>query len=142
MNSIKDLEERLWNLLLTVETRSGQTGAPAVNAEKYQKSNSSTEWEKLAVDALSVMQIAPFAEDHANALMLTIKEMEEMIDDLNNLPESPGRDYIKRSKRMMSEKLRFLSHGTQVIIGMVQYIVKRAEAQQSAVCPSAIGRKQ
>jgi hypothetical protein len=34
MNIIKDLEQMLWNLLLTVETRSGQTGAPAVNAEK------------------------------------------------------------------------------------------------------------
>jgi hypothetical protein len=88
------------------------------------------------------MQIAPFAEDHANALMLTIKEMERMMDDLNNLPESPGRDSIKRSRRMVSEKLRFLSHGTQVIIGMVQYMVQRAESQQSAVCSSAIGRKQ
>jgi hypothetical protein len=55
MSIIKDLEQRLWNLLLAVETRSGQTGAPAVNAENYQKSNSSSEWEKLAVDALSVM---------------------------------------------------------------------------------------
>jgi hypothetical protein len=73
--------------------------------------------------------------------MLTIREMEKMMDDLDNLPESPGRDYIKRSKRMVSEKLRFLSHGTQVIIGMVQYIVKLAEAQRSAVCSSAIGRK-
>jgi hypothetical protein len=73
--------------------------------------------------------------------MLTIKEMERMIDDLDNLTQSPGRDYINHSKSMVSEKLRFLSHGTQVIISIVQYIVKRAEAQQSAVCSLAIGTK-
>jgi hypothetical protein len=141
MNTIKGLEQKLWNLLLAVETRSGQTGAPAINAEKYQKINSSAEWEKIAVDALTVRQIAPSAEDHARALLLTIKEMEKVLDDLNGLAESIREDCIKRSRRMVSEKLRFLSHGAQVVIGRIQYIVKRAEVQQSAVCSFATRRK-
>ena len=133
MNVIKDVEKWLWNGLLMVEMQSGKTGAPAINTQEYHQSNKSCDWESLAVKALGVLQIAPLAVDHANTLLLTVKEIEKMIDDLNSLAEPAEADYLTLSGRMLSEKLRFLSHGTQVIVSKVQYIIKRAEAQQSAV---------
>lgn len=133
MNAIKELEQTLWRILLNVETRSGQTGAPALNAQEYQQNDGSTDWEKLAVDALSVIQIAPSAEDHANALLLSIEEIRKMLDKLDGATQLARGDYIRQSGHMLSEKLQFLFHGTQVAISKIQYIVKRAEAQQSAV---------
>lgn len=133
MDAIKELEQKLWGDLLSVETRSGQTGAPALNAWDNQQNDGSTDWEKLAVDALSVMQIAPLAEDHAQALLVTIEEIKKMLDRLDNATQLGRGDYIRQSGHMLSEKLRFLSHGTQVTMSRIQYIVKRAEAQQSAV---------
>jgi hypothetical protein len=82
LNSIKDLADKMWRFLLYVETRSGQTGAPALNAHKHQKSGESMNWAKLAVDALAVMQIAAAMEDHANGLQVSIGEMRKMLDDL------------------------------------------------------------
>ncbi|KAL4767249.1 hypothetical protein BDW60DRAFT_200444 [Aspergillus nidulans var. acristatus] len=133
MVAINKLEEMLWSILLSIETKTGQTGAPAVNAWEYQRNPNSNDWEKLAVDALSVMQIAPAAEDHATALLLSIEEIKKALDKLDGAVQLARHDYISQSGYMLSEKLDFLSHNTQVIVSKIRYIVKRAGAQQSAV---------
>ncbi|RSL44534.1 hypothetical protein CEP54_014648 [Fusarium duplospermum] len=107
MDAIKELEQTLWRVLLSVETRSGQTGAPALNAQDNQQNDYSTDWEKLAVDALSVMQIAPLAEDHAKALLLTIERMRKILDTLDDATQLGRGDCIRQSGQMSQRSCDF-----------------------------------
>ncbi|KAK4161188.1 hypothetical protein QBC43DRAFT_100637 [Cladorrhinum sp. PSN259] len=135
LDEIKEWRERMWRFLLHVETRSGQTGAPTLGAllRPAMKDKSEEDWGKLAVDALTVMQVAATMEDHANGLQLILTEISGVLHDLEHEVQPEGEKCILQSGRMLSEKIRFLSHDVSINISRLQYIIKRGEAQQSAV---------
>lgn len=109
LGAIKALREYIWRFLLHVETRSGQTGAPTLDALRRwgMKNKDEEDWGKLAVDALKVMQLAAGTEDHANGLQLVLTEMRSMLDDLEHEVRDEEKEYILQSGRLLLEKIRF-----------------------------------
>ncbi|KAK0639499.1 hypothetical protein B0T16DRAFT_336990 [Cercophora newfieldiana] len=135
LDAINKWREYMWRFLLYVETRSGQTGAPALDAleRPVLKYSGEEDWGELAVDALTVMQIAATMEDHANGLRLVLVEMQNMLNGLEQeVPPNQSLSMLQ-SGRLLSGKIRSLSHAVDVTLSQLQYLIKRGEAQQSAV---------
>ncbi|KAK0673174.1 hypothetical protein QBC41DRAFT_298978 [Cercophora samala] len=136
LDAIDHWRRSLWRLLLDVETRSGQTGAPTLHAASQQHQmydKGQDYWVRVAMDALTVMQLAAGMEDHANCLKLILSEMTSM---LSQLPEAAGCGKTSRLVKtgwLIKQKVQSLSHGLDITISGIQYIMKRGEAQQSAV---------
>jgi len=134
-DAIKEQGEYIWRFLLDVETRSGQTGAPALHAPLRPVNGTTTDWGKLAVDALAVMQIAATMEDHANGLQLVLEEMHSILQDMDQEAHREKNGFVLQTGRLVLEKVRSLSQRTRLTVSWLQYIIKRGEAQQSAVSP-------
>ena len=145
---LEDREAELWNLLVDVETRSKQTGAPAINVpfngftEEDWEEDSKTRQERLdseihhvTLDVVGVIQQTTYSESHAKALLLSIEEIRKNIKIVNDMAVPQRMDQISTIGAMFSERLDFLGHRTRVVIGDIEFVEKRAQAQQSAVCP-------
>ncbi|KAF2650926.1 hypothetical protein K491DRAFT_696890 [Lophiostoma macrostomum CBS 122681] len=149
VDRINDEEIALWNLLVRVEGQSKQTGAPAVNGpapysehlkntdeleeEQLQQGRVDSEFQEVTLGVVGVIQRTTSLGSHAKALLLTIEGIQKSIRFVSNVPSTLEADHIKKVGEMLSEKLELLEHRTKVMIGDIEFIEKRAQAQQSAV---------
>lgn len=138
---------QLWNKLVQAETLSGQTNYPAINNTRHprahkgvppdkHKSNRSTshlDFEDVTIEVLGVLQITAYAESHAKSLLLSIEEIQTSIGVVSRKTKTSNAEVITRTGLVLSERLDFLAHRTQVVINNVQFYEKRAQAQQTAV---------
>ena len=143
-------EADLWNLLVDIEGRSEQTGAPAISSSYaydfdntplgaelesmntgQEKTNS--EFQRVTVGVVGVIQRTTSLESHAKALLLSIDEIRKSIEAVNNVASTSTAARLKEIGEILSGKLDLLEHRTRVIMGNIQFVEKRAQAQQSAV---------
>ena len=82
---------------------------------------------------LGVIQLTTHAESHARSLLLSLQEAKKSLALVEALTKKENRDYITRVGSMLSEKLDLHFHRAQVILNDLQFIEKRAQAQQTAV---------
>jgi hypothetical protein len=147
LNLIEDQEMQWWNALVNVETLSRQTGAPAVNfleIVKWEQSGDSeytnmigesdgTRLQSITIGVLQVLQLITYAESHARSLLLAVEEIQKSMETLNTITNAPRKVYMEKAGAVLSEKLDLLAHRIRVVISNIQFVEKRAQAQQSAV---------
>jgi len=148
LDLIERQENNLWEELVKVETLSKQTNRPAVGSSvsydepmmksplagtNLSRNNISDSLQRFTIQVLGVLQEVTYIESHAKALLLLIDKIQRSIDAVNKLAESPQREYIANTGAMLSDSLDILAHRTQVLLADIQFIEKRAQAQQSAV---------
>ena len=140
---------RLWNQLVAVEKRSGQTDAPPVESvvdfggshrgtiqqrdSGTPKNHDGDNFQWITRKVLVVTQLTASAESHAKSLLLSLDEIRKHTSLVNDLIDPAMRDDMRKVSDGLVEKLDLLSHRTQVIMNDVQFIEKRAQAQQSAI---------
>lgn len=139
----------LWNLLVRVEGQSKQTGAPAIKkhiidfagqnsrheaeAENAQKSRVDSDFKQVTIGVVGVIQRTTGLGSHTRALLLSISEMRKSIQAVSNLASAPEAVHLKKIGEMLSGKLDLLEHRTRVMDSDIEFIEKRAQAQQAAV---------
>ena len=126
---------------------SRQTGAPAVNfleIVKWEQSGDSeytnmigesdgTRLQSITIGVLQVLQLITYAESHARSLLLAVEEIQKSMETLNTNTNAPRKVYMEKAGAVLSEKLDLLAHRIRVVISNIQFVEKRAQAQQSAV---------
>lgn len=131
---IDNQEQQLWKSLVDIETQSGLTGAPAIGARSHSAS--------LLIDqnieivtrrALGIVQIATYAGTHAKSLLVMIQSIQESVNKVNAATSHPHKDCIEKAGLILSERLTFLAQTTQVMLGDLEFIEKRAQVQITAV---------
>jgi len=145
---IEEEEADLWNLLVDVETRSRQTGAPAINsASPYddlmvgdrvansiiQQERDDSKFQRITLDVVGIIQRTTYAESHAKALLLSIDEIRKSMEVVRDAAATFKTGHVEKVGEMLSEKLDLLEHKTRVTTGDIGFVEKRAQAQQSAV---------
>jgi hypothetical protein len=151
VDRINKEEVELWNLLVRVEGQSKQTGAPAINGtipdlgysnhddelekEKTQQERVDSEFQQVTLGVVGVIQRTTSLGSHAKALLLSIETIQKSIKIVGDMEPTLDVAHIKKVGGMLSEKLDLLEHRTRVMIGDIEFIEKRAQAQQSAVRP-------
>jgi hypothetical protein len=123
-----------------VEELSGQTAAPTRRSlltppEVSTKRKTNEEFRDITLKILGVLQLTPYAESHAKALLLLIQEMRTGLEAVRKVTDSEALrvEYIIKTGAMLSEKLDLLAHKTQIIMNDIQFLEKRAQAQRTAV---------
>ncbi|KAK2778142.1 hypothetical protein FQN52_002903 [Onygenales sp. PD_12] len=127
-----------WNQLLEVETRSGQTGAPAVHTGGLNvKKVDVKDFDKVTREVLGVIQYTTDAQCHVEQLLVTIEEMQKCVGTVRDAAKATKSDntigYIEKSSLMISEALDFCCHTTKTIVSSIKAVEQRAQAQQSAI---------
>jgi hypothetical protein len=119
----------LWIDLLDAETESGQTGAPAMDAlpRGYRDYGSITNL------VLGVVQKGTSWESYTNALILCIKSIQESISYINTVTPGPRKEITETQSAILTERLEFVSHKSNVMLWDIRYFLRRAEAQMTAV---------
>ncbi|GFG00727.1 hypothetical protein IFM53868_10837 [Aspergillus udagawae] len=142
----------LWNQLLDVETRSGQTSAPRIRfdtgdtsaaAGTFQSWDQSTKeapknplhnYNDITIDILQVIQFSTTWESYTNALLLGIecmkKNLEELETDNNQLAHERT---LKEITFHLRHWLDFVEHKSKIMLWDIQFIEKRAQAQMNAI---------
>jgi hypothetical protein len=150
VDRIDEEQTKLWNLLVRVEGQSKQTGAPEVNrpimnfedlkindeleVEKAQQMRVDSEFRQVTLGVIGVIQRTTSVGSHAKALLLSIGEIQKSMQVVSDMASTSKTAHLKKIGEMLSEKLVLLEHRTQVMTGDIEFIEKRAQAQQSAVC--------
>lgn len=131
---IADQERRLWARLVDVETKSGLTGAPAIGT-KFLPVSSLTDQniDFVTRRALGIVQIATYARTHAQALLVIFQSIQESMNKVNAATPHPNKARIEKAGLILSERLTFLAQTTQVMLGDLEFIEKRAQVQITAV---------
>ncbi|KAF2183104.1 hypothetical protein K469DRAFT_751698 [Zopfia rhizophila CBS 207.26] len=124
-------EAKLWSLLVDVETRSGQTGAPLANP--YYKSKKGKNFSIITKDALGVIQRATYSESHIKALLLGLEAVQDSILHIKTENSKSRKADMEKAGHILKERLEFISHKTKVMLGNIQFIEKRGQAQLTAV---------
>jgi hypothetical protein len=132
----------LWELLLRVETHSGQTGAPAYTHDDsfnmLPAAFSDIDFDWITRDVLGVIQRVTYAETHANALLLAAAEMNRSVKAVNKATTRSRKELIAKLGNHITERLELLMHQIKVMQGDAQFLLKRAEAQQTAVSAACL----
>lgn len=133
----------LWVRLLDMETRSGQTGAPAIRDQLPTFENddpqssaaniSDMDFQSLIRGVLGVLQRVTYAETQTNALLLTIEAMSRSVAAVSDATETPRKESITSAGAIISQRLQLLEQQTRVMLGDAKFLEKRAQAQQAAV---------
>jgi hypothetical protein len=149
---------RLWNKLVLAEGQTGQTDVPAIstdsdivgcaiNSSKFEThlENAPLVWSKpeahdfdrTTLTVMGILQLTSYAETHSQALLLSIEEMKLGINTIQRRAGLSAKSYIAQTSSILSERLQLLHHRTRVIMSEVTFVDKRAQAQQTAVCPKS-----
>jgi hypothetical protein len=121
--------ELLWENLLEAETESGQTGAPAMNASP----RGHMDYGSITNLILSVVQTGSAWESYTNTLILCIKSIQESISYINLVTPDSRKKTTEIQSTVLTERLAFLSHKSSVMLWDIQFFLRRAEAQMTAV---------
>jgi hypothetical protein len=127
--------KRLWDSLLDIETASGQTGVPVV--DNYGTSIDSEDYTHITKETLGVIQLASGWQSTLKDIILGIDEIKESLTHLSDRIRAPEAPMVN-ARDVFSEWLQFTSHQSNVLMGQLEYIDKRAQAQMTAVCVVAI----
>ena len=131
---IRDQEQRLWANLVNVETKSGLTGAPAIAARLLPATSLIDQnIDFVTRRALGIVQLATYAASHAKALFVVIQSIQESVKQVNAATSHPNKDQIEEAGLILSERLMFLAQTTQVLLGDLEFVEKRAQVQITAV---------
>jgi hypothetical protein len=71
----------LWRKLLEVESKSGQTGAPAINSHLYVSQG--VDYNTITIGVLEIIQLTSAWESYTQALLLGIESIQESIGYIN-----------------------------------------------------------
>jgi len=123
--------KKLWVSLLKVETESGQTGAPVINSNIFQKK--SNDYGRITKHVLGVIQIGSAWESYSKALILGVDSIQENIIYLNDLTTEPRKAAVKAAATILTEWLTSVRHKSDVMLWDFEFIVKRGQAQMNAV---------
>lgn len=124
-------KDRLWVLLLEVETDSGQTGAPALGI--YRSSIDAQDYDNITKRVLGVIQLASSWEMRTKELILGLEAIQESLDHLATITPEARKAALQESSGVLLEWLRYTLHKSNVLVCELQYIEKRAQAQMTAV---------
>ncbi|KAK2803199.1 hypothetical protein FQN50_007066 [Emmonsiellopsis sp. PD_5] len=134
-----------WTQLLEVETRSGQTGAPAVHTGSNVEKVDVKDFDKVTREVLGVIQYTTDAQCHVEQLLVTIEEIQKCVGVVRDAAKAAKSDhaigYIEKCSLMISEALDFCCHTTKVVLSSIKSVEQRAQAQQSAIY-SYIGQQE
>ena len=128
---INRLGTDLWARLLSVETTSGQTGAPVMGADDVPRE--SNDYDTLIKGALNVIQLSAAWETHTQTLLLGAETIQQNISRLNMLSQDYDARYIVDTSAALAERLELTTHRAKVMLSEIQYIYKRGQAQMTAV---------
>ena len=123
--------EKLWSTLIEVETMSGQTGAPAIHI--VAPTEEPKDYNSIVKDILGVIQLASSWESYMKILLEGIESIQESIDYVSKLTPVSREGATKATAAILTERLRFLSHKSKVMLWDFEYFNKRAQAQMTAV---------
>jgi len=133
--------DRLWKNLVSVETKSGLTGAPLVGTNPLpggwlRERNA----EFVTIQALGVVQIATSAVMHAKGLLLILNAIKGSIESISKLAQQPAKGQIEQIGSVLLEKLILLEHRTRNLLADLESTQKRGEVQIAAVISPLMSR--
>lgn len=123
----------LWDRLLKLEQDSGQTGVPLYNQHGFLPSGLVDDYTILTKEVLGIIQLSSSWQNWVQGLLYTIEAIQECNTHINSLTLSSRIVPVKEVGDMLLERLRFLSHKSNMMQYRLQYITQRAQAQMTAV---------
>ncbi|KAK0509623.1 hypothetical protein JMJ35_008017 [Cladonia borealis] len=124
--------EHIWEILLEVETASGQTGAPVISADNYPLSASS-DFDTMIKGALQVVQLAAGWVAYTEMLLSATETIRESIRHIKATTPQERLDTVEEAQSIMVEYLGYISLGNNAMLSQLQYIYKRGQAQMTAI---------
>ncbi|KAK3368427.1 hypothetical protein B0H63DRAFT_76154 [Podospora didyma] len=149
----------IWELLLLVESKSRQTGAPRVDWTKQAGGSQGTlnpkaqsideeqqlpagtvgqdvryDFDTLTRATVAVLQRASYAESHAQALLTMLEGMQKETRSMaRRSGVTLGMEATANAGSILSSMLELLAQQTTILLSHLGFLHKRGESQQSAV---------
>lgn len=128
--------QNLWSRLIGIETISGQTGAPAIGAPvigALRAIRNEGDFLDMIKGILGVVQLTAAWQSHANGVILSIEVIKDGLFWIKDITPGSRKTAIDAVTQTLVEYLQLLSHMSKVMMGDLQYINSRGQAQTGAI---------